>query len=205
MIKNIVFDLGNVLISFRPSEYFDKKGYPENIKSKILTDIFASKEWRMLDSGEINTREAIESIALNSSLKKEEIAHIFNLRTDLIYPIDQNVLLLPELKKQGFRLYFLSNFPLDIFEEVKTDYYFFRYFDGGLISAEAKSSKPDRRIYEILLERYKIIPEETLYIDDIEMNVKTAESLGMKGLVTFGAIGISREVKEALNDKNHFH
>jgi epoxide hydrolase-like predicted phosphatase len=199
MIKNIVFDLGNVLISFRPSEYFDKKGYPENIKSKILTDIFASKEWRMLDSGEINTREAIESIALNSSLKKEEIAHIFNLRTDLIYPIDQNVLLLPELKKQGFRLYFLSNFPIDIFEEVKTDYYFFRYFDGGLISAEAKSSKPDRRIYEILLERYKIIPEETLYIDDIEMNVKTAESLGMKGLVTFGAIGISREVKEALN------
>jgi epoxide hydrolase-like predicted phosphatase len=205
MIKNIVFDLGNVLISFRPSEYFDKKGYPENIKSKILTDIFASKEWRMLDSGEINTREAIESIALNSSLKKEEIAHIFNLRTDLIYPIDQNVLLLPELKKQGFRLYFLSNFPIDIFEEVKTDYYFFRYFDGGLISAEAKSSKPDSRIYEILLERYKIIPEETLYIDDIEMNVKTAESLGMKGLVTFGAIGISREVKEALNDKNHFH
>jgi epoxide hydrolase-like predicted phosphatase len=205
MIKNIVFDLGNVLISFRPSEYFDKKAYPENIKSKILADIFASKEWRMLDSGEINTREAIESIALNSSLKKEEIAHIFNLRTDLIYPIDQNVLLLPELKKQGFRLYFLSNFPIDIFEEVKTDYYFFKYFDGGLISAEAKSSKPDSRIYEILLERYKIIPEETLYIDDIEMNVKTAESLGMKGLVTFGAIGISREVKEALNDKNHFH
>ncbi len=198
MIKNIVFDLGNVLISFRPSEYFDKKGYPENIKSKILNDIFASKEWRMLDSGEINTSEAIDSIALKSSLNKEEIAHIFNLRTDLIFPIDQNVLLLPELKKQGFRLYYLSNFPIDIFEEVKTGYYFFRYFDGGLISAEAKSSKPDRRIYEILLERYKIIPDETLYIDDVEINVKTAESLGMKGLVTFGAIGISGEVKDAL-------
>jgi epoxide hydrolase-like predicted phosphatase len=198
MIKNIVFDLGNVLISFRPSEYFDKKGYPENIKSKILNDIFASKEWQMLDSGEINTSEAINSIALKSSLNKEEIAHIFNLRTDVIFPIDQNVLLLPELKKQGFRLYYLSNFPIDIFEEVKTGYYFFRYFDGGLISAEAKSSKPDRRIYEILLERYKIIPDDTLYIDDIEINVKTAESLGMKGLVTFGAIGIYPELKEAL-------
>jgi epoxide hydrolase-like predicted phosphatase len=198
MIKNIVFDLGNVLISFRPSEYFDKKGYPENIKSKILNDIFASKEWQMLDSGEINTSEAINSIALKSSLNKEEIAHIFNLRTDVIFPIDQNVILLPELKKQGFRLYYLSNFPIDIFEEVKTGYYFFRYFDGGLISAEAKSSKPDRRIYEILLERYKIIPDDTLYIDDIEINVKTAESLGMKGLVTFGAIGIYPELKEAL-------
>ncbi len=199
MIKNIVFDLGNVLISFRPSEYFDKKGYPGNIKSKILSDIFASKEWRMLDNGEINTSDAIESISLTSSLNKEEIAHIFNLRTDLIFPIDENVILLPELKKQGFCLYFLSNFPFDIFEEVKTDYYFFKYFDGGLISAEARSSKPDRRIYEILLEKYNIIPQETLYIDDLEINVKTAESLGMKGLVTFGTIGISEELKKVLN------
>ena len=151
MIKNIVFDLGNVLISFRPSEFFDKKGYPENIKATILADIFASKEWQMLDNGELNTNEAIDAIALKSSLKREEIAHIFNLRTELIFPLDQNVRLLPDLKKRGFRLYFLSNFPMDIFEDVKTDYFFFRYFDGGIISAEAKVSKPDLRIYDLLL------------------------------------------------------
>ena len=154
MIKNIVFDLGNVLISFRPSEYFDKKNYPETIKSKILSDIFGSKEWLMLDNGDINTLEAIDAIALKSSLKREEIAHIFNLRTEMMFPLDQNVRLLPELKKQGFRLYYLSNFPIDIFEEIKTGYYFFKYFDGGVISAEVKFSKPDRRIYEILLEKY---------------------------------------------------
>jgi epoxide hydrolase-like predicted phosphatase len=198
MIKNIVFDLGNVLISFRPSEYFDKKDYPEYVKAKIMSDIFRSKEWLMLDNGMINTREAIDSIASGSSLKKEEIAHVFNLRTELIFPLDNNVRLLPELKKQGFRLYFLSNFPLDLFEEIKTGYYFFKYFDGGIISAEAKISKPDSRIYDLLLKKYLLVPEECLYIDDLEINVKAGEAAGMKGLVTFGSLEISGEIEKAL-------
>jgi epoxide hydrolase-like predicted phosphatase len=198
MIKNIVFDLGNVLISFRPSDFFDKRNFPEIIKSKILADIFESKEWAMLDRGDINTTEAINSIALTSSLKKDEITHIFNLRTELMYPLDQNVRLLPELKKQGFKLYFLSNFPIDIFEEIKSGYYFFKYFDGGIISSEAKISKPDIRFYEKLLQKYSLIPAECLFIDDIEINVKAAEAAGMNGLVTFGSLDISNEIEKAL-------
>jgi putative hydrolase of the HAD superfamily len=200
MIKNIVFDLGNVLISFRPSEYFDKKNYPLAIKSTILTDIFGSKEWLMLDNGDITTLQAIDAIAKSSSLKKEEIVHIFNLRTDLMFPLDINVRLLPKLKKGGYGLYFLSNFPLDIFEEVHTGYFFFRYFDGGLISAEARSSKPDPGIYKILMEKYSLIPNECLFIDDIEKNVKTAESIGMKGIFTNGSLEISDEIEKALKD-----
>lgn len=199
MIKNLVFDLGNVLISFRPSDFLDKKNYPGTIKSKILSDIFGSKEWLMLDNGDINTQQAIDGIALKSTLNKEEITHIFNLRREIIFPLDQNVRLLPGLKKQGFRLYFLSNFPMDIFEEVKTGYYFFKYFDGGLISAEAKASKPDKKIYEILLGKYSLVPEECLFIDDIEINVKAAETAGMHGLVTFGALGILSEIEKAVS------
>ena len=198
MLKNIIFDLGNVLISFKPSEYFDKNKYPETIKTTILTDIFGSKEWRELDKGEISTAQAIESIALRSSLNKEEIAHIFNLRTDIIFPLDSNVRLLPVLKKRGFGLYYLSNFPLDIFDEVKDGYYFFKYFDGGLISSEVKSSKPENKIYETLIEKYSLIPEECLFIDDIEMNVKVAEVMGMKGLFTNGSLEITREIEKAI-------
>jgi putative hydrolase of the HAD superfamily len=198
MIKNIVFDLGNVLISFRPSEYFDQKNYPENIKAIILSDIFESEEWQMLDNGLINTSEAIEAIASKSSLNKEEIAHVFKLRTELLFPLDQNVRLLPELKKKGFRLFFLSNFHLDIFEQVKTGYYFFKYFDGGIISAEVKVSKPDNRIYYALLEKYSLAPEECLYVDDMDVNVKAGEAVGMKGLVTFGSPEISGEINKAL-------
>jgi putative hydrolase of the HAD superfamily len=202
MIKNIVFDLGNVLISFKPSEYFDKNNYPENIKTTILSDIFDSKEWLLIDKGEITTSEAINSIASRSTLKKEEIAHIFNLRTDMMFPLDLNVRLLPELKKLGFKLFYLSNFPIDIFDEVRTGYYFFRYFDGGLISSEAKYSKPDSRLYEILLEKYSLISQECLFVDDIEINVRAAEDLGMKGIFTKGSPEISREIEESIKNFN---
>jgi FMN phosphatase YigB (HAD superfamily) len=198
MIKNIVFDLGNVLISFRPSEFFDKKKYPENVKATILADIFASREWALLDNGEITTREAINSISLRSSLNKEEIAHIFNLRSEIIFPLDTNVRILPELKKRGYRLYYLSNFPIDLFEGVKTGYYFFRYFDGGTISAEAKSSKPDEHIFEFFFQKHILIPKECLFIDDIESNVIAGEKFGMKGLFTHGSLEIVNDVENAL-------
>jgi putative hydrolase of the HAD superfamily len=87
---------------------------------------------------------------------------------------------------------------MDIFEEVTSGYYFFKYFDGGVISAHAKSSKPDSRIYKILIEKYSLIPEECLFIDDLEINVKAAENEGMKGITTLGSSDISNEIEEAL-------
>lgn len=200
MIKNIVFDLGNVLLSFKPAEYLEKNKYPETIKAIILSDIFLSVEWQMLDRGEISTPDAIEAISKKSSLRKEEIAHIFNLRTDLMFPLDPNVRLLPGLKKRGLRLFYLSNFPGDIFDEVKSGYYFFKHFEGGLISAEVKHAKPDLRIYELLMEKYSLIPDECLFIDDIEVNVISARKSGMKGLFTDGSLEIGRDIEKALKD-----
>jgi epoxide hydrolase-like predicted phosphatase len=194
MIRNIVFDLGNVLISFLPSEYLEKSNYPPEIREVILSDIFRSMEWLMIDNGDLTTEEAIDLISQRSSLKREEIAIIFNKRSDIMFPLEKNVRLLPELKKQGFKLYYLSNFPLDIFDEIKNGYSFFRDFDDGIISAMVKCSKPDVRIFKILFKNFGIDPKESLYIDDIESNVKAAESLGMKGLVTFGSDDISEKL-----------
>jgi glucose-1-phosphatase len=201
MIRNIVFDLGNVLISFVPSEYLKKKNYPSNIRNTIINDIFKSEEWKKLDNGDITITEAIDSIAAKSALKREEIALVFNFRIDLMFPLDDNVRLLPELKKQGFRVYYLSNFHLDSFEIVKNDYFFFRYFDGGVISAEIKLSKPDIRIYTYFLEKYSLKPEECLYVDDIEENINSAESAGMQTYLTYGSTKIVTELEERLKIK----
>jgi len=197
MIRNIVFDLGNVLISFVPSEFFKKKNYPENIRNIILADIFNSPEWLLLDNGEISVGEAVESISRKSSLKKEETL-IFNFRTEIMFPLDDNIRLLPALKKQGLRLYYLSNFPLDVFEQIKNDYYFFRYFEGGIISSEVKLSKPDIRIFRLLLDSFSLDAEETLFIDDIEENVSAALKTGMQGLTTFGSAKIAEDLGRCL-------
>lgn len=203
MIKNVVFDLGNVLISFRPPEFLDKINFTEPLKSAILTDIFHSSYWMMLDSGDLTTDEALEGIKANSTLDKALIDEIFERRIEILIPIPSNIRLLPELKKHGYRLFYLSNFPNDLWSQVRNghrakDYEFFKYFDGGLISAEARSSKPDKKIYNDLLQKYSLVPQECFYLDDIEKNVRSAELAGMKGFTTFGSHEIYPEVKRML-------
>ncbi len=191
MIRNLIFDLGNVLISFSPSDYLKKKNYPEQVRNIIMNDIFHSEEWRKLDEGIITIGEAIDSISRKSTLNREEIALIFNLRIDIMFPLDGNVRLLPALKKRGFSVYYLSNFHLDTFEVVRNDYFFFRHFDGGVVSAEVKMAKPDIGIYKLLLGKYALNPSECLFIDDVEINIQSAAEAGMKVLNTYGSENIS--------------
>jgi glucose-1-phosphatase len=180
MIRNIVFDLGNVLLSFKPAEYFIHSGYSESIINEMLNEIFDAPEWRQIDNGDLTTEQAIDKIASRSSLSRQEISDIFDLRLKILFPLERNIKVLPALKKQGFRLYFLSNFPEDIFDEVVLGNDFFKLFDGGIISSRVRASKPERKIYEILFDKYSLKPEECLFIDDLEHNVRTATELGMK-------------------------
>jgi FMN phosphatase YigB (HAD superfamily) len=204
MLRNIIFDLGNVLISFRPEEYLLKNNYPEAKRKIIHSDIFKSTEWLLLDNGEISTGEAIDRIAEKSLLRREEIALIFDKRTAIMLPLTNNIKLVPAVKKEGFGLYYLSNFPSDIFDEVKRSYSFFKYFDGGIISADVRFSKPDPEIFGLLLHKYCLHAEECLFIDDNEENVNVATSIGMKGFFTSGSTNISDEFKKSLKGHQVF-
>lgn len=202
MIRNLVFDLGNVLLSWRPSDYLKKSGYSQERADELAAAVFGSDAWKNLDNGDISEEEAIDLVASGSSLSRAETASLFKAGRRIIFPLDDNIKVLPELKKQGFKLYYLSNFPLDFFYEIRNHFDFFRYFDGGIISAEVRLSKPDPEIYRTLLERYGLAAEECLYLDDIGTNVDGAIKAGMKGICTHGAVPISGMISEALENHN---
>jgi putative hydrolase of the HAD superfamily len=84
---------------------------------------------------------------------------------------------------------------------IRYDYYFFRYFDGGIISADIKISKPDIRIYKYFFSKYALKPDECLYIDDVEENVLAAASTGMQVFLTYGSTKISDELEEKLKTR----
>jgi FMN phosphatase YigB (HAD superfamily) len=107
--------------------------------------------------------------------------------------------LLPALKEQGFKLYYLSNFPDDIFDEVYNQYDFFKYFDGGIISSRVNASKPNRKIFEIFLGKYSLSADECLYLDDSELNVKAAGSVGMAGLHIQNPEDLRKQIEKALD------
>jgi putative hydrolase of the HAD superfamily len=182
MIRNIIFDLGNVLLSWKPEEYLEKSNYSSQEIETILHDIFRSDIWMKLDNGDLTTEQAIEKISLKSTLSRDEIAGIFDKRIEILHPLTNNLKLLPLLKNRGFHLFYLSNFPNDLFEPVVERNDFFRYFDGGFISSDLGLSKPDIRIYKILLDKYSLKPEDTLFIDDLHDNIIAARQLGIRSL-----------------------
>ena len=198
MIRNVIFDLGNVLLSWKPGEYLENNGYDPATIERIMVEIFRSPEWLALDNGDLSLHDAIERIQKKSSFKTDEIYAVFNLRTKILAPIGPNTKIIPELKKEGYRLFYLSNFPADIFDEVRSNHAFFGFFDGGLISANARASKPDPKIFNLLFEKYSIDPSESLFIDDTHVNAVSAETLGVSVIHLSDPLTLVEKLEEIL-------
>lgn len=197
-IKNVVFDLGNVLISYNPEDFHLTKGdSPESIEL-FIRDVYQGPEWQLIDKGEMTVEEAILSIASRSALSEAEIARIFKLREELLFAIDGNALLLKRLKNARFGLYYISNFPEDMFGLLSKKYDFFRFFDGGIYSASIKVLKPDPEIYRRLINNYDLIASESLFIDDLKQNVDAASHEGFVTLHLTKAEALEEELKRLL-------
>ncbi len=186
MIKNFIFDLGNVLVDYNPMRCILK--YVRNISDAnyIASEVFESAEWARLDKGEITYGEALE-------IWKERIPErIFGSVCEIV---ENFHLYLPEIKEMteivkklregGKRVFILSNvgerFPL-----IVKDAEFMKYIDGAVLSHEEKMLKPESGIYTVLMKRYITVAEETVFIDDVPENVATAKRFGMAGYVYDG-------------------
>lgn len=179
MINNIIFDLGRVLINWEPEKYM-KKVFDEKTTSFLLEKIFNTNDWNLMDKGVIDEKTLWENKLNQYPEYKKEIEHMKNKVLDLLTPIEENTKLLYILKEKGYNLYILSNFSKIAFQKVYEKYDFFKLFDGMIISSHVKSIKPEDEIYKILIEKYKINPAESLYIDDKIENIKAGEIFGFK-------------------------
>lgn len=177
MIKNIIFDIGNVLLNYYPYDYLKKK-YSDEDASFLFSSIFDTDEWLKLDRGTITEGEAL-GIFIERNPKKENILR--NVMSDfynIFTPIESSVKILKLLRNRGYNLLYLSNIHLGIYGHIIDKYDFFKEFDGGIISAKVKQLKPDTDIFFSLIEKYNIKPGESIFIDDTVHNIETANKLG---------------------------
>lgn len=182
MYKNIIFDIGNVLLSFNPKEYLKAKITEDRLED-LYKEIFQSMEWVMLDRGTITEDEAINKIIERNIKYSDDIKLVFEDWYDILKPIEDTIKILEDLKDKGYKVFYLSNFHDLAFKEVKRKNSFFELFDGGVVSYEEKFIKPEEEIYKLILERYKLIPEESIFIDDTKVNLEGAEKLSIKTLL----------------------
>ncbi|WP_319202758.1 HAD family phosphatase [uncultured Ilyobacter sp.] len=196
MIKNIIFDLGRVLLNFEPLEYTYKKIPDKQRAYKIYQEVFKSNEWIMLDRGVITEEEAINRICDRNLENDQLIREVMNNWYEILTPMKDVVEILKKLKLMGYKIYFLSNFHLLAFEKVSKKYDFFRNFEGGIVSYRENQLKPENEIYNTLSDRYDINPSESIFIDDTKENIISAEKLGFKTVLFTSSIDLKEKLLE---------
>ena len=180
-IKNIVFDLGRVLIKFEPKEYIEQN-VPEEKREDFYNGIFGSTEWLMLDRGTLSYEDAKKIFKERVPGADKQIDRLFDVDLfEILQPIEENVKLLSKLKEK-YNLYILSNFHQPAFEHIFKKYEFFRLFDGHTVSCYFYLLKPEKKIYNNLIDKFNLIPEETVFIDDSKVNIDACEKEGIRGI-----------------------
>jgi epoxide hydrolase-like predicted phosphatase len=196
MIKNVVFDLGNVLITFRPDEYMESLNFKKSIGDRVFQSVFKSKYWLELDKGNITEEEAVELFCKSGEETREEIKRVMSSWKDMLKPIPETIEILKELKEMGYKIYILSNYHKSAFEKTSMENEFFKLVDGRVISYEINCIKPEREIYDKLLKAYNLEADETLFIDDMKENIQGAEKLGIQTILFKDAAQLREELRE---------
>lgn len=198
MVKNIIFDMGRVLIDWNPPRMVARLGYTGDDAALLLREVFSGAEWAGLDRG-------LEPDDMLARILPRLPAHLHGAAEHFVYawwveelwPIQGMAELIRECKALGLHIYLLSNATSCLHR------YFDRIpgsecFEGRLVSADCKLMKPEHEIYELLFERFSLSPEDCFFIDDNPANIEAAERLGLRGAVFFQDVArLRRELRAA--------
>lgn len=192
MIRNILFDMGNVLIYFDRNLFMDRLGVTDEDKKLLMQEVFLSVEWVRMDRGSMIESDAVASCCARLPKQLHEAAAKLIAMWDRpILPIPGMYELIEELKAKGYGIYLLSNASLrqhEYWPRIEAS----RFFDGTLISADEGIVKPQPEIYRLILERFGLTAEECFFIDDVPANIEGALYCGIPGAVFHNDVSLLR-------------
>lgn len=192
MIKNIVFDMGNVLLPFQPQTYLDTFVETDIDKELLMQEVFHSLEWLQMDTGDLDIPEALASVQERLPERLHEVARrLFYEWPEILPPIEGMEALVLELKGRGLHTYLLSNVGR-YFYDIRRHAPAIRHMDGELISADCRIVKPFPGIYHELFDKFGLVPGECYFVDDSSLNIYGAMQVGMDGFVFHGDVDALR-------------
>ena len=186
MIKNIVFDMGGVLISFDAERYTTRFVPDAEDRALVRRELFRSVEWVQMDRGVITDAEAVSAVCARLPERLHHaVQDILDKWHQDVPPLDGIYNLVEELKGKGYCIYLLSNTSTR-FHSFRKNIPALRFFDGEFISADHHLLKPDPGIYRCFLEELGLEGAECIFIDDTPLNVEGAIQCGFTGIVYHG-------------------
>lgn len=182
-MKNIIFDMGRVLLKFDP--YVSLNAYCDNKEDMDLLykELFEGPEWIMGDEGKITNGQRYELVKMRVPERLHRTLKMVVENWDMcMEPVEGALEFYKLVKEKGYHTYVLSN-ACNRFYNYFPKHYDLKSFEGVVVSSDVKMIKPNPAIYEYILKTYNLNPEECLFIDDVEANIKAAEKAGIKGFV----------------------
>ena len=179
----VVFDLGGVLLQWNPRFLYRKLFDGDETAMERFLATVCTPEWNERQDAGRTFADAVAEL-LPKHAHQTELIEAFGKRFGEMVPgaIEGTVAIVAELKRRSVPLYAVSNWAAETFAPLRSRFPFLEWFDGIVVSGEEGVIKPDPRIFRILLERYRIAPDEAVFIDDDPRNSIVAASLGMHGI-----------------------
>lgn len=180
-MRNVIFDIGNVLVNFHPVEFFCERfegAHMETVASLIFDDI-----WAGTDRGDYLCAEAKRRHHARYPQYGEQIEYIYAHWMEMMTLKEDSVAYLKECRAHGYRVYLLSNIGAESYAYLRKRYAFFQLVDGMTLSFAVHCIKPKPQIYRELLQRWGLSAAECVFFDDQPQNIHTAVDLGMRGIV----------------------
>ena len=186
MIRNIVFDVGSVLVRVRPEEALTDLGFSRDRAEATVRAALGNPVWRELDRGVMKKEDVFA--AMKAGLPpavQEDIGFFFEKAVwNFVKPFDYAHRWLASLRGRGYRIFLLSNYPAWLWTVNEQNAFdFLDCIDGKVVSGFEKVIKPDPAIYRLLLSRYGLTASECVFLDDVAENVAGARSEGFSGIV----------------------
>ena len=168
MIRNIIFDVGKVLVSYEPEEYMIKLGLDEAARAAVNQAMFENPLWDQSDKGVMSPEEFLEAFIAGAPEYESEIRKIHNTvgKTVELLPYVMNWI--GELKERGYGIYILSNYAENMWNQTRAKLKFLSLVAGAVFSYTCKMLKPEKEIYQKVLDRLLCKPCEIIFVDDKE-------------------------------------
>ncbi|WP_296047091.1 HAD family phosphatase [uncultured Gemmiger sp.] len=184
MYKNIIFDFGGVVVQFNPKDFLMDHFMNKRAEEIVYELTFGSQEWQDLDRG-IITREEGNTAMLENAARVNRVFEVQTVIDEwpaILRTKESTVHTMQKLKAAGYRLYYLTNIPADIMDELRQREWF-SLFDGGVASCDVHLCKPEPAIYTTLMQTCNLAYDESIFIDDNKVNAQAAYNLGITGIL----------------------
>lgn len=197
-VRNVIFDLGGVVLEWNPDDILSRFQQDPDLRSGLKQALFGHADWHLFDRGGLSETEVIDRMETRLGRPRAELIAIVDAVRESLVEKPGTVKLLRALHQRGIALYCLSNMPASIYAHLRIRHAFWDIFRGIVISGEVRMIKPEPEVFAHLLERFNLRVEESVFVDDLAVNIEAARRLGLQTILFRDAAQCQRELDKLL-------